>query len=180
MEGVEWGNLELFSCPLPGLKMVKHWTLSFPASKGSLVCDSWRENREPLPIQDGFSYRAYSSVSKQLVCIWSQRSQYPTVRIPFLAWLFPVKPDVNWFCSSTVVDGGISNKASGIGRGSLFSRQESQTREPLLAVKHCTSKITTSLYKNYGHYVRHGFHHYFKLWSYLPWMNFFLPRRNTF
>jgi len=49
--------------------------------------------------------------------------------------LFQVKPDVNWVCSSTVVDGGISNKASRIGRDSLFSRQESQMREPLLAVK---------------------------------------------
>jgi len=47
--------------------------------------------------------------------------------------LFPVKPDINEFCSSTVVDGGISNKASPVGRGSLFSRQESQTRELLLA-----------------------------------------------
>jgi len=47
--------------------------------------------------------------------------------------LFQVKPDINWFCLSTVVDGGISNKASRIGRGSLFSRQESQMREPLLA-----------------------------------------------
>jgi len=49
--------------------------------------------------------------------------------------LFQVKPDINWFCSSTVVDGGISNKAYRIGRGSLFSRQESQMREPLLAGK---------------------------------------------
>jgi len=49
--------------------------------------------------------------------------------------LFPVKPDINWFCSSTVVDGGISNKACLVGRGSLFSRQETQMREPLLAGK---------------------------------------------
>jgi len=33
------------------------------------------------------------------------------------------------------VDSGISNKVSRVGRGSLFSRQESQTRERLLAGK---------------------------------------------
>jgi len=40
------------------------------------------------------------------------------------------------------VDGGISNKASRIGRGSPFYRQESQMREPLLAGKPTSNKWT--------------------------------------
>jgi len=51
--------------------------------------------------------------------------------------LFPVKPDKNWFCSSTAVHGSISNRVSQVSRGSLFFCQESQLREPLLAGNHC-------------------------------------------
>jgi len=62
--------------------------------------------------------------------------------------LFQAKPDINWFCSSTVVDGGISNKASRIGRGSLFSQQESQMREPLLAGNLTTCLIDGTVSSN--------------------------------
>jgi len=59
--------------------------------------------------------------------------------------LFPVKPDINWFCSSTVVDGGISNKASQVGRGYLFSHQESQTREQGTGGDRVTCKTLNAL-----------------------------------
>jgi len=85
----------------------------FPASRGSLVSQIPDEKieTEPLPTRDCFSYCPYSSTRMHMVtevAISCSDNSF----FGMIIGLLPVKPDINWFCLSTVVDGDISNKAS--------------------------------------------------------------------